>query len=172
MKLLFSILLFSALWGNAQESKPKVSQQMYLEPNVGIGRFHYHTELGDNEKHILPTTSLGLYFKSPKLKLGLDLNYCFELGMISPRIQACYNLLNPKSYANSFTGPLLGFGVSKNQNNEGLLYLTIGLDNYYRNFHFAVKYDMLKTSGSYSFIKNARMLYLEVGYAIHLGFPK
>ncbi len=172
MKHLTILFILFAFISDAQESKPKVSQQMFIEPNVGVGRFHYYTDLSDNVKDILPTTSLGIYYRSKKFKLGLDLNYCFEFGMISPRVQTSYNFLDIKLHPNYFTGPIVGFGVRKNLNYEGLPYMTIGLDNYFHNVHLAVKYDILHTRGHYSFIKNARMLYLEVGYSFHLGFQK
>ena len=169
MKLTLFLISFFALSLSAQESKPKFFQQIYLEPNVGVGLFHTFSDIDQVERYIIPAACLGLIYKTNNFKLGLDMNYCFDFGMLSPRIQTSYNLSNLNKHHRQFTGPLIGVGLYKELNHKGSPYLTIGLDNYFRNFHFAIKYDIIKPGGAYDYIQRASFLYLEVGYAIHLG---
>ena len=169
MKLfLFLFTLFSFSVG-AQETKPKFFKQLYLEPNIGVGLFHTVSDINQDQKYVLPAASFGLTCKTTKFKLGLDMNYCFDFGMLSPRIQASYNLSDLKRHPRQFTGPLVGVGLYKELKHKGSPYLTIGLDNYFGNFHLAIKYDIIKPGGTYDYIQRASFLYLELGYAIHLG---
>jgi hypothetical protein len=176
LKLLLSLLLFSALWGNAQETKLKFFQQLYLEPNVGGGLFHTI----ENNKYETPSNypaingSLGLNFRNSIFKTGLDFKY-FSFILPSIRIQTALNLHqlqaeHPKKEL--FFGPCFGIGYSKKRDFGGFPYLTFGLENYYHNFHFALKYDYIVPRGDFNDLKKANYLYLELGYALHLGFPK
>ncbi|TXI85050.1 MAG: hypothetical protein E6Q38_01050 [Crocinitomicaceae bacterium] len=168
MKLFLILITFFAFSVGAQETKPKFFQQIYLEPNVGVGLFHTFSIYQD-ERYIIPAACLGLTYKTNKFKVGLDMNYCFDFEMFSPRIQTSYNLSNLNKHPRQFTGPLIGVGLYKEPNHKGSPYLTIGLDNYFRNFHFAIKCDIIKPGGAYDYIQRASFLYFELGYAIHLG---
>jgi hypothetical protein len=174
LKLLLSLLLFSALWGNAQETKLKFHQQLYLEPNVGVGFFHsIHNNIYETPNNYPSFNgSLGLNFRNSFMKTGIDFNYFFPLSLSSFRFQTSWNFhqfLNDNPSENYFCGPIMGVGYYDHPKYLGFTYFTIGLDNYFHNFHFAIKYDILETRGHYSYMKKANMVYLELGYAIHLG---
>src|SRR5574343_389555 len=116
MKLTLFLISFFALSLSAQESKPKFFQQIYLEPNVGVGLFHTFSDIDQVERYIIPAACLGLIYKTNNFKLGLDMNYCFDFGMLSPRIQTSYNLSNLNKHHRQFTGPLIGDGLYKHLN--------------------------------------------------------
>lgn len=173
MKLTLFLISFFALSLSAQESKPKFFQQLYLEPNVGGGLFHTI----ENNKYETPSNyptingSLGLNFRNSYVKTGIDFNY-FVFTLPSFRIQTSVNfhkLLADNPKENLFFGPSIGYGYSKYRNYEGFPYLTFGLESYYYNFHFALKYDYIVPKGYFNYLKMANYIHLELGYAIHLG---
>ena len=176
MKLFLYLYTFFAFSVNAQESKPKFHQQLYLEPNIGVGRFNTvdndYYEMKDH--YWVLSGSLGLNYRNSIFKTGIDFNY-FVFTLPSFRIQTSVNfhkLLadNPKEHL--FFGPSIGYGYSKYRNYEGFPYLTFGLESYCYNFHFAIKYDYIVPKGYFNYLKTANYIHLEVGYAIHLGKKK
>ena len=174
MKLfLFLFTLFSFSVG-AQETKPKFFKQLYLEPNIGFGRFNTvdndYYEMDDHYWAI--TSSLGLNYRNSIFKTGIDFNYFFPLSMPSLRFQTSVNfhqLFSSKPSEHFYFGPLLGVGYYEDNIFKGYPYLTVGLDSYFHNFHFAFKYDYIVPGGYLHYLKKANYIYLEVGYAIHLG---
>lgn len=177
MKLTLFLISFFALSLSAQESKPKFFQQLYLEPNVGGGLFHTI----ENNKYETPSNyptingSLGLNFRNSYVKTGIDFNYFFPLSMPSLRFQTSVNfhqLLSEKPSEHFYFGPLLGIGYYEDNKAKGYPYITLGLDSYFHNFHFALKVDHMIPRGYLHYLKTANYIHLELGYAIHLGKKK